>query len=90
MENVTRVLLVSGGDDYHANTFENKHGGVLVKDILDNIQEYISDDYDLEVKTFEGIIDPNFIKFIRQHIQDYDQSKTTNFYMEYSKVGERD
>lgn len=88
MENVTRVLLVTGGDDYHANTFENEHGGVLTKDVLDNIQDYTSEDYDLEVLTFNGTIDPNFIKFIRRYIQDHDQSKTTNFYMEDSKVGE--
>lgn len=88
METITRVLLVTGDDDYHANTFENEHGGILVKDILDNIQDYFSNDYDLKVLAFNGTIDPNFIKFIRRYIQGYDQSKTTNFYMEDSKVGE--
>lgn len=81
----TRVLLVTGGDDFHANSFEQAHGNKTVKEILDNIKDYESDEWELIVKEFD-CIDPKFVKFIKQYIQDYDHSKTTNFYIEGDKI----
>ena len=37
---VTKVLLVTGEDDFHANSFENKYGGTSVSDIIDNLSQY--------------------------------------------------
>jgi len=80
---VTKVLLVTGEDDFHANSFENKYGGTSVSDIIDNLSQYesLDEEWELEVHTF-GAIDPKFVKFIKSRIQDYDDSKNTNFYLD--------
>jgi hypothetical protein len=75
------VLVVTGGDDFHACDFENTYGGTPVKDVIDNLEQYESDRWELEVYNF-GPIDSEFVKFIKDKIQDYDDSKNTNFYME--------
>lgn len=80
----TRVLLVSG-EDYSALSFEQANPGVLVSDIIDNIEKYESDEWELSVQEF-GEIDPKFVKFIKNNIQDYDMSKDTNFYLETEKL----
>lgn len=80
----TRVLLVSG-EDYSALSFEKANDGALVSDIIDNIQDYESDEWELSVHEF-GEIDPKFVKFIKDNIQDYDMSKDTNFYLETEKL----
>lgn len=81
---VTRVLLV-GGEDYSALSFEKANKGVLVSDIIDNIEEYESDEWELSVHEF-GDIDPKFVKFIKKNIQDYEMSKDINFYLETEKI----
>lgn len=86
MKNTTRILLVTGGDDFHATAFEEAYGGTAVEQIIDNLSDFESDDWELEVHEFEGSIDPNFISFIRNTIQDYDQSKSINFYVEGSTI----
>jgi hypothetical protein len=63
----TRVLFVSG-EDYSALSFEQVNKGALVSDIIDNIQDYESDEWELSVHEF-GEIDPNFVKFIKNNIQ---------------------
>ena len=80
----TRVLLVSG-EDYSALSFEQANPGTLVSDIIDNIQDYESDEWELSVHQF-GEIDPKFVKFIKDNIQDYDMSKDVNFYLETEKL----
>ena len=80
----TRVLLVSG-EDYSALSFEKANAGALVSDIIDNIEKYESDEWELSVHEF-GEIDPKFVKFIKNNIQDYDMSKDTNFYLENEKL----
>lgn len=84
----TKILFVTGGD-FSANSFEQKFGGTQVKTIIENIQNYQTDDsdedeplWDLSVLEFDGPIDPAFIKFIKSDIQDYDHSKNSNFYLE--------
>ena len=80
----TRVLLVSG-EDYSALSFEKENAGTLVSDIIDNIENYESDEWELSVHQF-GVIDPKFVDFIKDNIQDYDMSKDTNFYLETEKI----
>ncbi len=84
-QEVTKVLLVTGGDDYHAQSFEDEYGGTSVSEIIENLSKYESDEWDLEVFTF-GQVDPKFVEFIKEHIQDYDQSKTTNFYLDTDEI----
>lgn len=85
-----KVLLVSGDGDFSVIEFENAHGGAKVKDIIADLDKYASEDeeWNLEVKEFEGPIDPAFAKFIKSQIQDYDQSKNINFFLESDTIGE--
>ena len=83
--NMTKVLLVTGGDDFHALSFEQEYGGTPVKDIIENLSQYESDEWELEVHTFE-YIDPKFVTFIKSRIQDYDNSKSTQFYLDTDKI----
>ena len=77
-------LIYVSGDDYAALEFENYFKGKNVEEIIGrfiiNDEEH---DGDFEIKLFEfDEIDPKFIKFIRNEIQDYDDSKHSNFYCE--------
>lgn len=77
-----RAILVTSGDDYAALHFENKFGGTPVKDIIENPDNYSCvaideddlDDYESwELSIFDfGEVDPKFVDFIRDHVQDYD------------------
>lgn len=82
-----KVLYVSGGDDYMALTFEQDH----VKDgdyktwfdktVENGGNMWIEDDY-IELTAHEfGEVDKKFIDFVRHEIQDYDDSKHSNFYV---------
>lgn len=82
---ITKVLFVTVEDDYHALSFENKYGGTPVKDIIENLSNYESDEWDLKVYTFKSI-DPKFVEFIKSNIQDYDDSKSTNFYLDTDTI----
>lgn len=77
----TKVLFVTGDDDYHSLSFEQEYSGTKVSDIINNIEKYKSDEWELKVFSFNEV-DINFVKFIRQNIQDYDDSKHKNFYLE--------
>ena len=85
VQGVTKVLLVTGDDDLHAVNFEHEHCGTPVQDIIDALEVYESDEWELQVFTF-GRIDPKFVEFIKERIQDYDQSKTTNFYLDTDTI----
>jgi hypothetical protein len=85
-----KILLVWGDDDYGALTFENAHdsspeglkkfeqklieaGGVYSEE---------SDEGQFNAKIYEfEEIEPKFIEFVRNEIQDYDDSKHKNFYL---------
>lgn len=79
-----RVLFVTG-EDFSAVEFENENKGKSVTEIIDNISDYESDMWELSVYEFDSI-DPKFIEFVRDNIQDYDQSKEQNFYVEGEKI----
>lgn len=87
-----RVLKVYSDGDYGAVEFENQYSGTLVKTIIDNINDYkqdVEEDWDadflLHVYEFSDIC-PEFVKFIKEDIIDYDDSKHTTFYLETETV----
>lgn len=84
----TRVLFIDGPDDFSVINFESAHGGTPAKDILDDLEKYESDDekWYLESLEFDGDIDPKFIAFIKSRIQDYDDSKNKNFFLETDTI----
>ena len=83
-----KLLYVSGDGDYDALEFEREFEGKLVSDIItlvfDDDVDYESD-FDFELFEFEDI-DPNFIQFVRNYIQDYDHAKAANFYFENQTI----
>lgn len=81
-----KAILVSSGDDYAALQFEDTFSGTSVKEIIDNLSNYENEDsWEIEVVEV-GNIDPLFISFIRDNIQDYDDSKHTNFWLDYETI----
>lgn len=82
INNSERVLFVKSNDgDYGALMFEDEYSGTSVSTIMDNLSNYEGEDWIIEVFEF-GSIDRDFVKFIRDNIQDYDASKHENFYLE--------
>jgi len=80
-----KVLFITG-DDYAAKDFEFRASGVSVKEIIEDPLSYDSDSiYDMDIIEF-GEVDPKFVDFIRDRIQDYDLSKSTNFYFENETI----
>lgn len=86
-----RVLLVNG-DDYAATAFADRFAGISVAYIIDNIDMYYAADeeeeeyWELNVFDFPTDIPEGFVKFVRTYIQDYDDSKDTQFYLETDKI----
>ena len=84
---MTKILSITGPDDYHALNFEQnfKLQDVVEKIEKENIDDYLvfeGDEYYFEATLLEfNNIDPLFIKFIKDMIQDYDSSLNTNFYL---------
>jgi len=81
-----RILIIDGEGDYDALEFENKYKGASVFDIIENLEDYKAKEskdefWSLRVKEFKDI-DPKFIDFVRLEVQDYDYSKSNNFYLE--------
>lgn len=79
-------LIYVSGDDSAALEFENYFKGKNVKEIIERFGEEHDGDFELELFEFDEI-DPKFIKFIRNEIQDYDDSKHSNFYCEGEIIG---
>lgn len=87
----TRVLYVGAGNgDYSMMLFEEKYDGTPVIDIINDIEYYKStkeDEGSWELKTFEyDQVDPKFVEFVRDRIQDYDDSKHHGFYLQNETV----
>jgi len=83
-----KIIYIPGDDDFDAMRFERnvyadidtwnsikKEGHLLLFD--EDGDEFIVEAQALE---FEDV-DPKFIRFIREEIQDYDIAKTQNFYV---------
>ena len=82
-----RAILIHGEGDYSAAEFENEHGGTAVIDIINNPDQFQSEEELWEIDVIEvGEVDPQFVKLIREHIEDYDYSKHKTFYLEYENV----
>lgn len=82
-------VLIVGGYDFSAMEFENKYKGTKVRDIINDIDSYVSTDdgeWELTVKHFVGYppID-DFIKFAKSQI-DYDSSKDKMWYCENETI----
>jgi hypothetical protein len=78
-----KILFVSGEADYAASLFEENYNLEDFKDMKDGEEKEIEiegDIVDLEVLQF-GAVDPKFIEFISDRIQDYDHSKHFNYYI---------
>ena len=83
------------GDDFSALLFEKQFINCSVKEMIVRIEsgenlQFIDDNGDeytceIEVFNFKGI-DPNFINFVRNAIQDYDMAKSDNFYFENEPI----
>jgi hypothetical protein len=84
-----KLLYIHSGDDYAALTFEQQYGGRKVVDLLKDIDGVKrSVEYkEVEVDVIEvGDVDERFVKFLRDHILDYDQSKHNTFYLETETI----
>lgn len=89
-----KILFVSGEADYDALSFVNKYGDVKASSIIERFEEgevFVNDDEDgkpmedwvFSLKIIEvGDVDMKFYEFVRQYIQDYDDSKHSNFWLE--------
>lgn len=83
-----KAILIGGPDDYGALEFENEHGGTPVIDIINNPEIFQSEDESWEITIVEvGEVSPLFVEFIRNEIEDYDDSKHKTFYLENEKIG---
>lgn len=77
-------MIYVSGDAYSALEFERYFSGQSVKSIIERFldgNEEHDGDFEMEFYEFE-YIDPEFIDFVRNQIQDYDDSKHSNFYFE--------
>lgn len=80
-----KVILV-GGDDYSALTFEQSEMSITeaYDKAVEKGGEFELDDGDgfFKVNAFEfGEVDKEFVKFIKNNIEDYDMAKNQTFYV---------
>lgn len=91
-----KLIYVTSGGDYGAAAFTDNHKRQTVASIIERIEsgenldkdfdeEAYEDEYTVEVMTFADV-DPLFVEFIRNVIQDYDDSKNHNFWLETETV----
>ena len=83
---MTKVILVNGEGDY--GVIEFKESGISVEKayqmaIDEGGRTYITlEDEIITVKAYDfGDVDPEFISFIRNEVQDYDMAKFQNFFI---------
>ena len=87
-----KLIYVTSDGDYGAVSFTNDYRGKTVESIINRIEsgenldknfdyEEDSEGYTVEVMNFSDV-DPLFVNFIRDIIQDYDDSKHHNFWLE--------
>jgi hypothetical protein len=82
-----RAILIHGDGDYSANEFESEHGGTPVIDIINNPDQFKSEEELWEIDVIEvGEVSPLFVEFIRRHVEDYDYSKHRTFYLENENI----
>lgn len=85
-----KILYVTSGDDYAALRFQDLYGGRTITDIIENIDDIsaaVEEDEGIELTVIDvGEVDERFVRFIRDNIQDYDDSKHSNFYLETETI----
>lgn len=88
-----KAILINGDGDFCAVHFESKFRGTPVKDIIENPElfEPTYDDEDEDetwsIEVIEvGEVDPRFVTFIRNEIEDYETSKNVTFYLENETI----
>ena len=81
-----KVLYLSNYGDYDALEFMERHNGILVKDIIENLSVYEDEDsFELTVYEFDEL-DLDFVKFIRNEIFDNDDQKHKHFWLETETI----
>jgi len=83
----SKCLYVSGGD-FSALSFQEEYSGTKVSDIIENLSDYESEEWDLEVYEF-GEVDPEFVEFVRDTVQDYDQKKDATFFFDWETLDKK-
>jgi len=89
-----KVLYVSGDRDFAALDFENKgyDKPQKLQELWDEANRHenkkvaigIEEDYYIYGKAYEfGEVDPKFIDFMQDKFMDYDESKSSNYYIVY-------
>lgn len=92
-------LLYVTGHDFSAVSFETAFARKEVSDIIENIKDYTlkehggnyepdeeADEY-WEIQVIDvGEVSDTFIIFVRNRIQDYDDSKQSNFWFENETI----
>jgi hypothetical protein len=81
-----KVLYVKPMNDFDAVSFEEAYGDKPSLELWDRVKdrETIRDcnEMELELSALEfGEVDPEFVKFVKEEIADYDMLKHTNFYI---------
>mgnify|MGYP001578046829 CR=1 FL=1 len=81
-----KILKIIADGDYDALTFEEKFNGQKIADLILQVESgkiLTYDDVELNAQVYEvGDIDDRFLKFVREEVQDYDDVKHSNFYLE--------
>lgn len=79
-----KILWITG-DDFSASAFEEHH---TVEEIASQLtvgagtRSFEKEEYYFEAKLLEfGDVDPKFIEFVHEKVQDHDQKKDCNFYV---------
>ena len=76
-------LLQVYGDDYSALEFRREHNETTVREVIDDIGSYGSEEWQLKIIEIpDESVSQEFLDFIRNEIQDYDDSKSNTFWME--------
>lgn len=92
-----KILFVSGEGDYDTMDFADSRSGKKASELIEYVEGggmiYVEqededeDDVVLEAKVIEvGAVDKRFIDFIRDSIQDYDDTKVRNFWFENETI----
>ncbi|MBT9167788.1 MAG: hypothetical protein DDT19_01131 [Syntrophomonadaceae bacterium] len=88
-----KILKIIADGDYDALTFEEKFSGQKISDLIAQVENgkmlaYKDDESDeeateLNTRVYDvGEIDERFLQFVRNEVQDYDDVKHSNFYLE--------
>ena len=88
---MTMILELRGHNDYSALDFERSE--YKISDIVYILSCFTSFEQDEKIEEIESEfdctfilhrfedVDPKFIKFVRENVQGYDSSKSSNFYV---------